>query len=180
MPTTILKSKWSARPEGALRFGDSPPALCFARGTLARMLGPGRHGQVMEAVHRHSGKTVALKFISLEDCPDSAAAWVEISALHTLHHPHVVKLYDVIRTATDTVLVLECLTDGALFDYLISRHRLSRRMARKFFRQILSAVDYCHRHGVVHRDLKVSLGLLWPACVIVIVRDSVCDSDSVW
>lgn len=52
-------------------------------------------------------------------------------------------------------LVLEHVSGGELFDYLVRKGRLSEREARRFFRQIVSAVDFCHKH-------KIWYGDLWP------------------
>ena len=43
---------------------------------------------------------------------------------------------------------------GELFDYIVKHGKLKEEDARRFFQQIISGVDYCHRHNVVHRDLK--------------------------
>ena len=43
---------------------------------------------------------------------------------------------------------------GELFDYIVEKGRLMEDEARRFFQQILSGVEYCHRNMVVHRDLK--------------------------
>ncbi len=42
-----------------------------------------------------------------------------------------------------------------MLDYIISHGRLKEKQARKFGRQIASALDYCHRNSIVHRDLKI-------------------------
>lgn len=42
-----------------------------------------------------------------------------------------------------------------MLDYIISHGKLKEKQARKFARQIASAVDYCHRNSIVHRDLKI-------------------------
>ncbi|XP_063052418.1 serine/threonine-protein kinase BRSK2 [Engraulis encrasicolus] len=51
-------------------------------------------------------------------------------------------------------LVLEHVSGGELFDYLVKKGRLTPKEARKFFRQIISALDFCHSHSICHRDLK--------------------------
>lgn len=43
---------------------------------------------------------------------------------------------------------------GELFDYIVEKGRLLEEEARRFFQQIISGVEYCHRNMVVHRDLK--------------------------
>jgi BR serine/threonine kinase len=52
--------------------------------------------------------------------------------------------------------VLEHVSGGELFDYLVKKGRLTPKEARRFFRQIISALDFCHSHSICHRDLKVS------------------------
>ncbi|RKP24964.1 kinase-like domain-containing protein, partial [Syncephalis pseudoplumigaleata] len=52
-------------------------------------------------------------------------------------------------------LAFEYVSGGQMLDYIISHGRLKERVARKFLRQMVSAVDYCHRNSIVHRDLKI-------------------------
>ncbi|KAK4810601.1 LOW QUALITY PROTEIN: hypothetical protein QYF61_007338, partial [Mycteria americana] len=63
-------------------------------------------------------------------------------------------LYQVISTPTDIFMVMEYVSGGELFDYICKNGRLDEKESRRLFQQILSGVDYCHRHMVVHRDLK--------------------------
>ena len=51
-------------------------------------------------------------------------------------------------------MIMEFVSGGELFEYIVSKGRLHESEARKFFQQIISGVDYCHRHMIVHRDLK--------------------------
>ena len=71
-----------------------------------------------------------------------------------IEHPHVLALYDVYENEKFLYLVMEHVSGGELFDYLVKKGRLIPREARKFFCQIISAVDFCHKHNVCHRDLK--------------------------
>ena len=57
-------------------------------------------------------------------------------------------------TITFRYLVLEHVSGGELFDYLVKKGRLTPKEARRFFRQIISALDFCHSHSICHRDLK--------------------------
>lgn len=72
-----------------------------------------------------------------------------------VQHPNVVRLYEVIDTATKLYLILELGDGGDLYDYIM-RHDagLSENVAREYFRQIVRAITYCHQLHVVHRDLK--------------------------
>ncbi|PGG96908.1 CAMK/CAMKL/AMPK protein kinase [Blastomyces parvus] len=124
--------------------------------TTVKILGEGSFGKVKLAVHQASGRHVALKIIpkrKLLSRDMVGRVDREIRYLQLLRHPHIIKLYTVIATQTDIVMVLEY-AEKELFDYLVKRGRCSDEEARKFFQQIICAVEYCHRHKIVHRDLK--------------------------
>ncbi|KAG0757075.1 hypothetical protein G6F57_012543 [Rhizopus arrhizus] len=77
----------------------------------------------------------------------------EIQYLKLLRHPHIIKLYEVITTPTDIIMVIEY-AGKELFNYIVEKGKLSEDDARRFFQQIICAVEYCHRHKIAHRDLK--------------------------
>ena len=62
--------------------------------------------------------------------------------------------YEVIETSSDIYVVMEYVSGGEMFDYIVSKGRLPEDEARRLFQQVMSGVEYCHRHMVVHRDLK--------------------------
>ncbi|KAG8913241.1 serine/threonine-protein kinase KIN2 [Tulasnella sp. 408] len=72
-----------------------------------------------------------------------------------LHHPHICGMREMIVHQHHYYLVLEYVSGGQLLDYIISHGRLREKVARKFARQIGSALEYCHKNNVVHRNLKV-------------------------
>lgn len=78
----------------------------------------------------------------------------EIKIMKLLKHPHIVQLYEVIETPTDTYVVMEYVKCGELFDYIVEKGRLKEDEARRIFQQIISGVEHCHRNMIVHRDLK--------------------------
>ncbi|KAJ5797455.1 uncharacterized protein N7503_006751 [Penicillium pulvis] len=121
-----------------------------------RILGEGSFGKVKLAIHQPSGRQVALKIISRRKLLSRdmvGRVEREIQYLQLLRHPHIIKLYTVIATKTDIVMVLEY-AERELFDYLVRKGKCNDDEARKFFQQIICAVEYCHRHKIVHRDLK--------------------------
>ncbi|KAF2203161.1 Pkinase-domain-containing protein [Delitschia confertaspora ATCC 74209] len=124
--------------------------------TIVKTLGEGSFGKVKLAVHQVSGQKVALKIINRKKLVTRDMAGRierEIQYLQLLRHPHIIKLYTVITTATEIIMVLEY-AGGELFEYIVTHGRLQEPQARKFFQQIVCAVEYCHRHKIVHRDLK--------------------------
>ncbi|KAJ2265401.1 Protein kinase, partial [Coemansia sp. RSA 451] len=124
--------------------------------TVLRTLGVGSFGKVKLAVHSQTGHKVALKIIGRSKLAHSdmiGRVNREIQYLKMLRHPHIIKLYEVITTATDIVMVIEY-AGGELFNYIVERGRMNEKDARRFFQQLVSAVEYCHRRNIVHRDLK--------------------------
>ncbi|KAI4241967.1 MAG: hypothetical protein LQ352_007336 [Teloschistes flavicans] len=123
---------------------------------VKKTLGEGSFGKVKLAVHRVSQQEVALKIISRKKLISRDMAGRverEIQYLQLLRHPHIIKLYTVITTPADIIMVLEY-AGGELFDYLVKNGKMAEPKARRFFQQIVCAVEYCHRHKIVHRDLK--------------------------
>ncbi|QLQ78382.1 hypothetical protein HG537_0A06290 [Torulaspora globosa] len=123
---------------------------------IVKTLGEGSFGKVKLAYHVTTGQKVALKIINKKVLAKSdmqGRIEREISYLRLLRHPHIIKLYDVIKSKDDIIMVIEY-AGNELFDYIVQRDKMSEKEARRFFQQIISAVEYCHRHKIVHRDLK--------------------------
>ncbi|XP_020591909.1 CBL-interacting protein kinase 23-like isoform X2 [Phalaenopsis equestris] len=78
----------------------------------------------------------------------------EISTMKLIRHPNVICMHEVMASKTKIYIVLEFVKGGELFDKIASRGRLKEDEARKYFQQLINAVDYCHSRGVYHRDLK--------------------------
>ncbi|XP_028850554.1 NUAK family SNF1-like kinase 2 isoform X2 [Denticeps clupeoides] len=84
----------------------------------------------------------------------------EVDIICSLTHPNIIRIHEVFENREKIVMVMEFASGGELYDYVQQREELSETEARHFFRQIVSAVHYCHRNGVVHRDLKLENILL--------------------
>ncbi|UJR24797.1 hypothetical protein I4U23_006172 [Adineta vaga] len=124
---------------------------------LNETLGTGSFGKVKKAYHQLTRHTVAIKIVNrtkIKQLDVVGKIRREIQNLRLFRHPHIIKLYQVISTPTDIFMVMEYVAGGELFDYIVKKGKLTEAEARPFFQQIISGVDYCHRHMVVHRDLK--------------------------
>ncbi|KAF6032455.1 hypothetical protein EB796_009269 [Bugula neritina] len=123
---------------------------------LEKTLGKGQTGLVKLGVHCITGKKVAVKIVNREKLSESVLTKVEreIAIMKLIEHPHVLGLYDVYENKKYLYLILEFVSGGELFDYLVKKGRLTSKEARRFLRQIISALDFCHSHSICHRDLK--------------------------
>ncbi|KAM9311610.1 NUAK family SNF1-like kinase 1 [Gastrophryne carolinensis] len=130
---------------------------------LLETLGKGTYGKVKRAIERFSGRVVAIKSIrkdKIRDEQDMVHIRREIEIMSSLSHPHIISIYEVFENKDKIVIIMEYASKGELYDYISERRRLTERETRHFFRQIVSAVHYCHKNGVVHRDLKLENILL--------------------
>ncbi|XP_041063588.1 5'-AMP-activated protein kinase catalytic subunit alpha-2 isoform X1 [Carcharodon carcharias] len=124
---------------------------------LGDTLGVGTFGKVKMGEHQLTGHKVAVKILNRQKIRNLDVVGKikrEIQNLKLFRHPHIIKLYQVISTPTDFFMVMEYVPGGELFDYICKHGRVEEAEACRLFQQIISAVDYCHRHMVVHRDLK--------------------------
>ncbi|KAI5106782.1 serine/threonine-protein kinase SIK1 isoform X1, partial [Silurus meridionalis] len=129
---------------------------------IIRTLGKGNFAVVKLARHKVTKTQVAIKIIDKTRLNSSNLEKIyrEVQIMKLLNHPHIIKLYQVMETKDMLYIVTEYAKNGEMFDYLTSNGRMSEAEARKKFWQILTAVDYCHRHHIVHRDLKTENLLL--------------------
>ncbi|XP_016348314.1 MAP/microtubule affinity-regulating kinase 4-like isoform X1 [Sinocyclocheilus anshuiensis] len=129
---------------------------------LLKTIGKGNFAKVKLARHILTGKEVAIKIIDKTQLNPTSLQKLfrEVRIMKTLHHPNIVQLFEVIETEKTLYLVMEYASGGEVFDYLVSHGRMKELEARAKFRQIVSAVHYCHQKNIVHRDLKAENLLL--------------------
>ncbi|ESO92604.1 hypothetical protein LOTGIDRAFT_233053 [Lottia gigantea] len=136
---------------------SNQPQVKIGHYLLGETLGSGTFGKVKIAKHQLTGHRVAVKILNRQKIKSLDVVGKirrEIQNLKLFRHPHIIKLYQVISTRTDIFMVMEYVAGGELFDYIVKHGRLKEAEARRFFQQIISGINYCHRHMVVHRDLK--------------------------
>uniref|UniRef100_A0A4W5QZV0 non-specific serine/threonine protein kinase n=1 Tax=Hucho hucho TaxID=62062 RepID=A0A4W5QZV0_9TELE len=123
---------------------------------LLKTIGKGNFAKVKLARHILTGRekiSRLLNFLSFQ-------LFREVRIMKILNHPNIVKLFEVIETEKTLYLVMEYASGGEVFDYLVAHGRMKEKEARAKFRQIVSAVQYCHQKKIVHRDLKAENLLL--------------------
>ncbi|KAL3422326.1 CAMK CAMKL gin4 protein kinase [Phlyctema vagabunda] len=153
---------------------------CIGPWKLGKTLGKGATARVRLARHTVSGQDAAIKIVQKKNAQMSQAGSLadfekadskvsepddgfrrmpvgierEVAILKLIEHPNIMKLYDIWENRTEIYLVLEYADGGELFDHISSKGGLEEPEAMKYFRQILSAVGYCHSLNICHRDLK--------------------------
>lgn len=143
--------------------------------TLSKTLGAGSMGKVKLATHNITGEKLAVKILprvhpglppthpsdvssakqASKDASKEIRTLREAALSMLLHHPYICGMRELIIHQHHYYMVFEYVNGGQMLDYIISHGRLRERTARKFARQIGSALSYCHQNNVVHRDLKI-------------------------
>ncbi|XP_063649991.1 MAP/microtubule affinity-regulating kinase 3 isoform X26 [Pan troglodytes] len=129
---------------------------------LLKTIGKGNFAKVKLARHILTGREVAIKIIDKTQLNPTSLQKLfrEVRIMKILNHPNIVKLFEVIETEKTLYLIMEYASGGEVFDYLVAHGRMKEKEARSKFRQIVSAVQYCHQKRIVHRDLKAENLLL--------------------
>lgn len=78
----------------------------------------------------------------------------EIHILKSLRHNNIIQLYSVISSTTKIYIFMEFASGKELFEYIVSKSRLSEMEACRLFQQLISGIDYLHKLKIAHRDLK--------------------------
>ncbi|XP_058472004.1 MAP/microtubule affinity-regulating kinase 3a isoform X12 [Solea solea] len=152
----------SSRTGVRTRSSEEPQQPHVGNYRLLKTIGKGNFAKVKLARHILTGREVAIKIIDKTQLnPNSLQKlFREVRIMKILNHPNIVKLFEVIETERTLYLVMEYASGGEVFDYLVAHGRMKEKEARAKFRQIVSAVQYCHQKHIVHRDLKAENLLL--------------------
>ncbi|MGE0712560.1 MAG: protein kinase [Planctomycetota bacterium] len=145
--------------------GAPPPALrdsgAFAPYRVARELGQGGMGVVLEVVHAQTGARFALKTLRPEEAVTKAALDTararfqrEVDLSARLQHPHIVAVHDARLDVDPPWVVLELLPGGSLAERIERTGALPVPEALRLALQLGRALAHAHAHGVLHRDLK--------------------------
>jgi tRNA A-37 threonylcarbamoyl transferase component Bud32 len=135
----------------------------IGRYEIKRRVGSGAMGDIYEAHDPLIDRRVAIKVLRRElvERVDDSAGWIgrfrqEARAAGRLLHPNIITLLDYGEQAGTPFFAMEFF-DGENLDVLLKRNgRFAGRDALAVVRQVLSALDFAHAHGVIHRDVKPS------------------------
>lgn len=130
--------------------------ILMNRYEIGKLLGQGTFAKVYHARKLKTKKSVAVKVIEKGKVMENNLIDQikrEISTMRLVKHPNVVQLHEVMASKTKIYFAMEYVKGGELFNK-IAKGRLKEEAGRKYFQQLVAAVDYCHSRGVYHRDLK--------------------------
>ncbi|CAD8196306.1 unnamed protein product [Paramecium pentaurelia] len=141
----------------ASRGDEFDPHSPFSQYETIKKLGEGGFGCVTLARHRITGEQVAIKVIKMMgNAQDIELNFREAEVLRSLSHKNIVKVFNSYALKnTQMAVIMEYLEGGELAERLRQKGRFQEEEACKYFRQIVSAIAYCHQKNIVHRDLKM-------------------------
>jgi mitogen-activated protein kinase 1/3 len=141
---------------------------------LVKLLGSGSYGQVASAIHKPTGKKVAIKKMDsvFDDEVDCKRILREVTLLRRLKHPYVVELFDIIEPKNletfETLYIVLELAESDLKKVIKSAIHLQLKHIQLVVYNLLCAVKYLHSANVLHRDMKPANILVNEDCSVKI------------
>jgi calcium-dependent protein kinase len=125
---------------------------------IIQEIGQGSYGKVFQVVNKISNEKRACKQLPKGRIKNMDQFMSEINILKKTDHPNIIKLFEHFEDNRYIYLVMEECTGGELFDKIIDKLQsgtiFTEKEAAKIFKQMISAIAYCHAEGICHRDLK--------------------------
>lgn len=119
-------------------------------------LGSGNFSQVKMGIHALTREKVAIKILDKTKLDQKTQRLLsrEISSMEKLHHPNIIRLYEVVETLAKLHIVMEYAGGGELFTKISNEGKFPEPEARNIFGQVIAAVEHMHSHNIIHRDIK--------------------------
>ncbi len=126
---------------------------------MGEVIGVGSTSTCHRCIQRNTGEAYACKVIDKQQIEYLFKGMIEqfhteIEALKKLRHPNIIHLNDVYITKTNIYLVMELMSGGELFDYVVQKGTLTEEEASTIIRKVTSAIVFMHQQNIIHRDLK--------------------------
>ncbi|TAQ83860.1 hypothetical protein B7494_g7820 [Chlorociboria aeruginascens] len=146
-----------ARPELPAEFKASD-SVYFRKPGNESVVGSGTYGKVFKAIHVYTKSLVALKKIRMEGERDGfpVTAVREIKLLQSLKHVNIVNLQEVMVEKNDCFMVFEYLSHDLTGLLNHPTFKLDPAHKKHLAKQLFEGLDYLHRRGVLHRDIKAA------------------------
>ena len=137
-----------------------------------KTIGEGTFGKVKLSIHLPTKEYVAIKILEksrIHEKEELERVKKEIKYLKLLNHPNIIQIYEVIENLKAFYIVMEYVTGGELFNYIVKHERLSEKEASFFLAQIIYGVKEIHKKKICHRDIKPENLLLTEKKIIKII-----------
>jgi len=125
---------------------------------IIKEIGSGGFSRCLQVKNKTTGLLFACKELAKKNLSDYEGLMREVNLMIKLDHPNIIKLYEVYENDKSIYLIMELCTGGELFDRIVENtengKQFTEKQAANLFRQMMSAINYCHKNGIVHRDLK--------------------------
>ena len=125
---------------------------------IIKEIGSGGFSRCFQVKNKNTGLLFACKELPKKNLSDYEGLMREVNLMIKLDHPNIIKLYEVYENEKNIYLIMELCTGGELFDRIVENTdngiQFTEKQAADLFKQMMSAINYCHKNGIVHRDLK--------------------------
>ena len=125
---------------------------------IVKEIGTGGFSRCLLVKNKTTGISYACKELTKKNLSDYEGLMREVNLMIKLDHPNIIKLIEVYENEKYIYLIMELCTGGELFDRIVENTEngkpFTEKQAANLFKQMMSAINYCHKNGIVHRDLK--------------------------
>ena len=122
-----------------------------------KTIGDGSFGKVKLGIHKLTEEYVAIKILCkdmIRESTDVVRISREIKIMKAVRHPFIIQTYEIIESQKNLFLIMEYVEGGDLFDLITKKNKLGEEEARTIFTQIILGLEYLHKNGISHRDMK--------------------------
>mmetsp|Transcript_12284 Transcript_12284/g.20839 ORF Transcript_12284/g.20839 Transcript_12284/m.20839 type:complete len:480 (+) Transcript_12284:276-1715(+) len=139
--------------------GKDAEAKLYSKYDIAEVLGVGSTSTCHRCIELSTNESRACKIIDKNEIdPKYQNAldqfYMEIETLRSMRHPNIIQLFDVYITEDKIYIIMELMSGGELFDYVVKKGTLTEEEAARIVRKVTDALVYMHSKNVIHRDLK--------------------------
>ena len=141
-----------------LKYNKYPPTdVSFY--LYGRLIGQGAFGKVNLGLNVLTGRVVAIKSFNKKNLDknkkDLSRILYETNLMKKLDHPNITKIFETFENDNYFLISMEYINGGNLFSYVKKRRKISEKISKYLFRQIILGLNHIHSHNIVHRDIKL-------------------------
>ncbi|PNS16477.1 CTD kinase subunit alpha [Sphaceloma murrayae] len=153
----VIRKRMKPRPELDPEHVNSE-SVYYRKDGNESVVGSGTYGKVYKAIHVYTKNSVALKKIRMDGERDGfpVTAIREIKLLQSLHHPNIVALQETMVEKNDCFMIFEYLSHDLTGLLNHPSFDLTPAHKKDLAKQLFEGLDYLHRRGVLHRDIKAA------------------------